>query len=163
MSSRRIFLIATLMVISAGILWRASRGQASAAAPPPETVDTLDRPAAVAARDAASPRPKAASPANNSDDRDDEAGAMARIRDVVRTAPNEALARITAADEAYAYGPFAEERAALRVDGLVNAGRIGMARDVAEVFLRDYPESTYADHIRSLTGVHLRPLGPHER
>ena len=58
--------------------------------------------------------------------------------------------------------PRAEEQAAARVDALVQAGDIGRARDAAEDFLRRYPNSSYCQHIETLTGVHPRPPLPGE-
>jgi hypothetical protein len=51
---------------------------------------------------------------------------------------------------------------AARVDALVQAGDIGRARDAAEEFLRRYPNSSYCQHIETLTGVHPRPALPGE-
>ncbi len=52
--------------------------------------------------------------------------------------------------------------AADRIDALVQAGDIGRARDAAEDFLRRYPNSSYCQHIETLTGVHPRPPIPGE-
>jgi hypothetical protein len=89
---------------------------------------------------------------------------MARIRDAVRPRPDQALALLDALDRAHpgATGAPAEERAALRVDALVAAQRIGLARDAAEEFLRRFPRSPRAEHIEVLTGVHPRPTDPSE-
>jgi outer membrane protein assembly factor BamD (BamD/ComL family) len=89
---------------------------------------------------------------------------MTRIRDVVRTSPDEGLALLDALDRAHpgATGALAEERAALRVDALVSAQRIGVARDAAEEFLRRFPQSPRVQHIEMLTGVHPRPTDPSE-
>ena len=56
----------------------------------------------------------------------------------------------------------AEVVAAARIDALVQAGDIGRARDSAEDFLRRYPNSSYCQHIETLTGVHPRPPLPGE-
>jgi hypothetical protein len=56
-----------------------------------------------------------------------------------------------------------DEAAASRIDGLVQAGDIGRARDAAEEFLRRYPKSSYCQHIETLTGVHPRPPIPGEQ
>jgi TolA-binding protein len=56
----------------------------------------------------------------------------------------------------------ADQAAAARIDALVRAGDIGRARDAAEEFLRLYPDSSYCQHIETLTGVHPRPPIPGE-
>jgi hypothetical protein len=90
----------------------------------------------------------------------DEARLMVKIRSVVKSKPEQALVLIDAADRAHPNGAFGEERAALKIDALVNAGRIGSARDFAEQYLRRYPSGQYGRHVESLTGVHPRPTGP---
>jgi hypothetical protein len=94
----------------------------------------------------------------------DQAAIMARIRDAVHSRPDKALALLDALDQAHpgATDGAAEERAALRVDALVSAQRIGLARDAAEEFLRRYPHSSRAEHIEVLTGVHPHPSDPNE-
>lgn len=84
---------------------------------------------------------------------------MGRIRAAVGPRPDEALVLLDSLERAHpdAAGPLAEERAALRVDALVSAQRIGVARDAAEEFLRRFPHSPRAEHIEVLTGVHPRP------
>jgi len=91
-----------------------------------------------------------------------EAAATARLHEAVRTNPDEALALLDALDRAHpgASDAAAEERAALRVDALVFARRIGLARDAAEVFLQRYPDGARAQHIEMLTGVHPHPAEP---
>ena len=87
---------------------------------------------------------------------------MARVRAAVGPRPDEALSLLDALDGAHpgaADGP-AEERAALRVDALVSAQRIGLARDSAEVFLQRFPRSAQAQHVEMLTGVHPHPAEP---
>ena len=93
---------------------------------------------------------------------DDEATATARAREVVRSHPERALALLDAADQAYPDGALAEERAAMRVDALVFAQRIGEARDAAEVYLARYPHGPQAQRIEMLTGVHPHPTEPSE-
>jgi hypothetical protein len=87
---------------------------------------------------------------------------MARIRDAVVRAPQQALTLIARDDALHGGDEHAEERAWLTVDALVAARQIGRARAAAEDFLRRYPESAQGERIRALTGVHLRPLGPRE-
>ena len=87
---------------------------------------------------------------------DDEATATARARELLRSDPNRALALLDAADRARPSGQLAEERAAMRVDALVFAQRIGEARDAAEIYLARYPRGPQAQRIEMLTGVHPR-------
>jgi hypothetical protein len=103
---------------------------------------------------------RAAAPPGRRDQVGDEEPVMARIRDVMRSNPDEALTLLDAADRAHPGDHFAEERAALRVDALVLARRIGVARDAAEEFLSRYPRSARALHIEMLTGVHPHPSEP---
>jgi hypothetical protein len=136
---------------------------AAAPAPPP-------LPAAAPAPP--SPPPPAPSPpaaAAHDEATDANANAnMARIRASARSHPDDALAALDALDRAHpdagvdGAGASAEERAALRVDALVAARRIGPARDAAEVFLARYPRSPRAQHIEVLTGVHPHPTDPAE-
>jgi len=79
---------------------------------------------------------------------------MARIRASVKSAPREAIALIDAADRAHPGSPLGEERLSLRIDALVYAGDVGLARDHAEDYLRRYPDGAFADHVERLTGVH---------
>jgi outer membrane biosynthesis protein TonB len=116
---------------------------------------------------AGAPAPRPASPSVTGaidNQARNETQTMARIREAVRPRPDEALALLDALDQAdpTATGALAEERAALRVDALVSAQRIGVARDAAEEFLRRYPHSPRAQHIEMLTGVHPRPTDPTE-
>ena len=90
----------------------------------------------------------------------DETRLMTKIRSVVKSNPEQAIVLIDAADRAHPDSALTEERAALKIDALVHAGRIGPARDAAEQYLRRYPSGQYARHVETLTGVHPRPLGP---
>lgn len=88
---------------------------------------------------------------------ENEATATVRARDLLRSDPDGALAALDTADRAYPDGRLAEQRAAMRVDALVFAQRIGLARDAAEVYLARYPNGPQAQRIEMLTGVHPRP------
>lgn len=87
---------------------------------------------------------------------------MERIRAMLHDDPEAALALLESTERAHPGSRLAEERAALRVDGLVFARRIGPARDAAEAFLARYPGSPRAQHIEMLTGVHPHPVEPQE-
>ena len=114
-------------------------------------------PTAHAAAPPIAPAPRGQGAEESANESAKENTATARIREIVRSDPDGALALIDAADRAHPGGPLAEERAALRVDALVFAQRIGVARDAAEEFLRRYPRSDRAQHIEMLTGVHPHP------
>jgi hypothetical protein len=126
---------------------------ARARAPVPAPAPTVTAPAAPAAAPPVVPAPRGAPGGEGGD----ESAAMARIRASVRTDPDGALTLLEETDRAHPDGPLAEERAALRVDALVFAQRIGLARDAAEEYLRRYPQGDRAQHIEMLTGVHPRP------
>ena len=122
-------------------------------AAPPDEAARITQPRAPAPPPARpAPRPAA----------DDEATASTRAREVLRSNPDRALALLDAADKAHPNGALAEERAAMRVDALVFAQRIGEARDAAEVYLARYPNGPQAQRIEMLTGVHPRPTEPGE-
>jgi hypothetical protein len=128
------------------------------AAETPSVTAAADRPhppsAALPTRPQPAPVPAPLPPA------DDEAAATARARATLRSDPEGALALLDAGDRLHPDSGFAEERAALRVDALVFAQRIGPARDAAEIFLSRFPGSPRAQHIEMLTGVHPRPTDP---
>ena len=151
-------------VVLAGGLILISRRHPAPPAPPPLESSPAPAPSAPpAAPPSSRPAPaRAAEPTAAVPD--DEAPTMARIRDAVRPRPDDALAWLDALDRSHpgASGALAEERAALRVDALVAAQRIGLARDAAEEFLRRYPHSQRAEHIEALTGVHPHPTDPSE-
>jgi hypothetical protein len=152
----RLFVFAAVVMFAAAVLWRV-RGQGAFSAVDQPEGAPLVPPASAPPSTAVAPGPSEAR------DDGDETRTMARIRDALRPDPTEALALIDAADREHPRGSFAEERAALRVDALVTQGRIGIARDAAEEFLRRYPDSKRAQHIEMLTGVHPRPFDPDDR
>jgi len=133
----------------------------------PRPAPAPDAPATPPAREPAQPSPApppgvpavpSPAPSQGPDDRG-EANTMARIRAAVGPRPDEALALIDSLDREHrgARGPLAQERAALKVDALVAAQRIGIARDAAEEFMRQYPHSPRIAHLEALTGVHPHP------
>jgi hypothetical protein len=134
-------------------------GEATQVAPPPappappsdEARRVTPAPAPAPPPPRPAPRPAAA---------DDEATATARARDLLRSDPDGALAVLDTADHAHPDGRLAEQRAAMRVDALVFAQRIGQARDAAEVYLARYPQGPQAQRIEMLTGVHPHPTEP---
>jgi hypothetical protein len=139
-----------MAVFTAGGWWAAHRDppRETAAADHPGGGETAPAAPSHAPASATAPRPMV----------DEERWSMNEIRAVVGREPTAALALIEAADQRYPRSFFAEERGALRVDALVFADQIGLARDAAEEFLLRYPEGTYAEHIEVLTGVHPRPV-----
>jgi hypothetical protein len=164
MKGTRLWMAAGLLLAGGAGLWQLLTGARAparpesasvpeAAAPAPPAVP----PATPAARPTPAPPPPAVSAVAT-----DEARAMTEIRAAVHPEPETALALIDAADRAHATSALAEERAALRVDALVAARRIGPARDAAEIFLQRYPRSARAEHVEMLTGVHPRPPEPED-
>jgi type IV secretory pathway VirB10-like protein len=167
MRSPRLLGAAIMVVIFLGvaaILWPRER-RIVAEAPPPPPPSTSQPPALPPTPVApAPPEPKKAPPpAPAKPPKQSEEQQMERIRQVVKSAPAEALDLLAAADRAYPGSAFTEERASLRIDALVYAGDIGRARDHAEEYLRRYPEGAFAEHVERLTGVHPRPPMPGER
>jgi hypothetical protein len=72
----------------------------------------------------------------------------------VRTAlargdPQRALALLDEFDRRNPFSPLTEEVTVLRVDALVDAGRVGEATALAEAFLSTHPASVYGGRIRS--------------
>jgi outer membrane protein assembly factor BamD (BamD/ComL family) len=64
-------------------------------------------------------------------------------------APARALAMLDDFDLRHPSSALREEVAVLRVDALVDAGRLAEANDLAAAFLRAYPGSAYGQHVRS--------------
>ena len=52
------------------------------------------------------------------------------------------------------------EQMALEIEALVQLGRIGRARSLADRFYRRFPDSPEIARIERLTGYHPRPYGP---
>jgi hypothetical protein len=158
-----IALVLTVIALAVGVVVIVIGGRAPA---PDMTVTTVapPRPPLEPAPSAPSSAPTPAAPAQPPPHPQpiDERDAMDQIRARAHDDPDGALALIEVAEQAHPQSPFAEERAALRVDALVFARRIGVARDAAEEFLRRYPRGPRAQHIEMLTGVHPRPPEPED-
>jgi len=157
-SRRRLWLLgATATALGALLVVKLLHRAQPRPAPAPPAPATP--PARELAQPAPAPPPDVPSPApSKGPDARDEANTMARIRAAVGPRPDEALALIDSLDREHrGGGPLAEERAALKVDALVSADRIGIARDAAEEFMRQYPHSPRVAHLEALTGVHPHP------
>ncbi len=127
-------------------------GPASAAAPPLLTEPLVP---ATRPREAPSPRMGLASAAEAPPVReaDSVAPQLAELN-AARAAleagsPTRALALLDDFDLRHPSSSLREEVAVLRVDSLVDAGRLAEASDLAAAFLRAYPGSAYGQHVRS--------------
>ena len=129
---------------------------AAASAPPARATQDDAQASAPEAQPARRARPTTTPP------RTEEAQQLDAIRATLRADPQKALALLDLGDRDYPSGALVEQRAALRVDALVFAQRIGLARDAAEEYLRRFPDGGAAQHIEMLTGVHPRPPIPNE-
>jgi len=127
-------------------------GTASAAAPPVPT--ELPVPA-TRPREAPSPRTLVPSAAEAPPAREaDSVGPQLTELNAARAAleagtPARALALLDDFDLRHPSSSLKEEVAVLRVDALVDAGRLAEASDLAAAFLRAYPGSAYGQHVRS--------------
>lgn len=121
------------------------------AAPPRRRASAFD--VADAAADGAT-RTRATTP-------ETEAAAMARLRSLVGTDPERAVALAAELDGRSAPdSPHAEERSTLAIDALVKLGKIGKARSRAVEHYRRFPAGAHVEHIERLTGAHPRPATP---
>ncbi|CAN5122450.1 hypothetical protein BH09MYX1_BH09MYX1_32670 [soil metagenome] len=66
----------------------------------------------------------------------------------------EALKVLARYDARYPAGTLREEATAVRVEALFLSGKRAEARAAGEAFLRDHPDSTHAQHVRSLLDTH---------
>jgi hypothetical protein len=71
---------------------------------------------------------------------------------LARGEPADAITTLNAYDLRFLHPRLAEEATVLRVEALVDLGRVGDARAVAARFLRDDPSSPYAQRVQSLAG-----------
>lgn len=86
---------------------------------------------------------------------------MSELRAEVDARPEAALALAEDGERRFPSGPYAEERAWLKMRALVHLGRIGIARDAASRFFEQHPDSPLARYVFRLTGVRPMPaLGP---
>ncbi|HEX9049856.1 MAG TPA: hypothetical protein VF841_04920, partial [Anaeromyxobacter sp.] len=84
-----------------------------------------------------------------------------KLRAEVDTQPQAAVALAEDGERRFPSGPYAEERAWLRMRALVHLGEIGIARDAARRFYELYPDSPLARYVFRLTGMRpMPPLGP---
>ncbi len=65
-----------------------------------------------------------------------------------------ALGTLGRYDKRYPQGLLREEATAVRVEALFAAGKTSEGRSTAEAFLREHPQSTHAQHVRSLLDSH---------
>lgn len=79
----------------------------------------------------------------------DEMSAVARARSLVDRDPEAALRLLEQIRQRYQNGYLVEERRALVILALVRAGRWTPAREQAQAFLRDYPNSPLLDRIQA--------------
>jgi len=117
-------------------------------APPPALPDRVVAapPLAVASR----PVEVTSDVSQSSVDSIDELRAIAQARRLMANEPQTALALLERLTRAHPKGYFVEEREALRVLALSAAGRSDQAERYAESFLRAYPNSPFADRIRTI-------------
>ncbi len=106
----------------------------------------------VAAPVAAEPSHEKTAPARAAEAALREVDPMERLRALVDADPAAALALARADERA----PSADERSFLAMRALVHLGRIAAARDEAAEFFQKYPESSWAERVERLTGVHPR-------
>jgi hypothetical protein len=157
----RVLLGATVVTALGALAWGVSRHPAPPPAQPADEIAPSSRgPSNPAPSQTPKPRPPVSPVPARAATGADENKAMAEIRSQVSANPDRAIALIDAADKAHPTGAFTEERLALRIDALVNVGRIGAARDSAEQYLVRVPKGSAAEHIERLTGVHPRPPMP---
>ena len=81
----------------------------------------------------------------------DELKYLDAARDALaRSDPSSALQALDIYHERMAHPRFEEEASVLRIDALVAAGRAEYAQRLGERYLASYPESAYAQHVRSV-------------
>jgi RNA polymerase sigma-70 factor (ECF subfamily) len=113
-------------------------------------------PPAVVMRGAASIDAPHASSAPATDDDLLELQQTARAERLLATDPARALALVRAAETRFPNGYMREERSYIEIIALVGMGRLDDARPKIARFLRDYPESAFAQRVRE-AGAHLDP------
>ena len=96
--------------------------------------------------------------------RADRTKEMARVPAHAAAAPPRQHAAAAASGSAAPPPPAARaseaEQMALEIEALVQLGRIGRARSLADRFYRRFPDSPEIARIERLTGYHPRPYGP---
>jgi hypothetical protein len=138
---------------------------------PERPVTLLSEPSAGSLSDPASPVPVAlpepAPPAPATPDAvqpappisGDSAGAQLAALQSVRAAlsagdPLRALRELDGFDASHRSSLLAEEATVLRIDALVDCGRVAQARTLGVALLQRAPHSAYAEHVRSKIGLH---------
>jgi hypothetical protein len=153
----RLFLVAgalVLCVMAAG--WLVLRGDRPSHLPPP----SADAPAragvqAVTAAPRSAPvRDPSRIPGRARDARDEEHEGLLRLRQLAVSNPRQALDLGADLDRRFPGGAFAEERASLAIDALVNLGDIGQARSKSEEYFDRFRHGRFGVHVETLTGVH---------
>jgi hypothetical protein len=149
------------------VLGRAERERARAGHAKTHTVARAQRvPGAVRDRDQLAPPPLAAPSAIDSREPEPKpvspaaevtggAGPVAELRDVARARalvshdPATALAVLERLAQTHPHGYFIEEREALTILALTQAGQHDLAKPRATKFLREHPQSPLADRVRA--------------
>lgn len=85
---------------------------------------------------------------------------MSQLRDLVKTAPASAVAVAEQGEMLFPQSPFAEERAALAIDALVNMGWLGDARVRAQEYFVCFPNGPHGADVTRRTGVKPLPKPP---
>ena len=134
-----------------------SRGGTPSAPPAaqPARQQVEPQPAAAAAPPVAATGPTLPLPTASEDE------LMARLRAEVDVDPRAAIALADDGERRFPASHYGDERAFLRMRGLVHLGDIGVARDAARVFYERYPDSPLGRYVFRLTGMRpMPPLGP---
>jgi hypothetical protein len=148
---RRLLAAALLMLFaSAGFFFARARRS-----PPPRPVATDQIAVAVPPV----PAPESAPTRDQRDvsrrDKDNnEHDALRHLRELAVSDPRHALVLSAELDRRFPNGAFAEERASLVIDALVNLGDIGQARAKSEEYFVRFRNGRFGLHVETLTGVH---------
>jgi hypothetical protein len=104
---------------------------------------------AAAPATAIAPAPNGSPPVPAADSVTTQLEALSGIRAIEIHAPESALELLDGFERRYPSSPLEEEVAVLRIEALVDAGRGGEARNLANAFLVAHPASAYAGRVRS--------------
>jgi hypothetical protein len=86
-----------------------------------------------------------------------DAMSMARVRELAKTDPAQALELARAGNLRYPQSPFAGERASIAVKALLSQGETAKARAEAERAVNRYPDGPWVKELEELTGVRRDP------